>query len=168
MVVETVRLWLQEDQNNQKFDRIVFCGEDNLPHLEETLQKYFPLLPFVTGIIPEGVEGENPSAEALLGEVPGENLMEEKTDDQGGPEGENPNEKEIEGEIPYEGDKGGKFPNDFDEEKVQVIRATKPVVQETVATKPAVQETGATKPVVQDTGATKPVVQETGATKPVV
>ena len=70
VVVETVRLWLQEDQNNQKFDRIVFCGEDNLPHLEATLQKYFPLLPFVTGIIPEGVEGENPSADELLGGSP--------------------------------------------------------------------------------------------------
>ena len=69
----------------------------------------------MTGIIPEGVEGENPSADELLGEVPGENLMEEKTDDQGGPEGENPNEKEIEGEIHGDGgdgDKGGKFPND--------------------------------------------------------
>ena len=168
VVVETVRLWLQEDQNSQKFDRIVFCGEDKLPQLEATLQKYFPLLPFVTGIIPEGVEGENPNADALLGKVPGENLMEEKTDDQGGPEGENPNEKEIEGEIPDEGDKGGKFPNDFDEEKVLVTGATKPVVQETEATKPVVQETGATKPAVQETGATKPAVQETVATKPAV
>ena len=32
----------------------------------------------MTGIIPEGVEGETPSAGELLGEVPGENLMEEK------------------------------------------------------------------------------------------
>ena len=68
MVVETVRLWLQEDQNSQKFDRIMFCGEDNLPQLEATVEKYFSLLPFVTGIIPEGVEGE----------VPDENLMEGK------------------------------------------------------------------------------------------
>ena len=71
----------------------VFCGEDNLPLLKATLEKYFPLLPFVTGIIPEGVEGETPSADELLGEVPGENLMEEKTADQGRPEGENPNEE---------------------------------------------------------------------------
>ena len=117
MVVETVRLWLQEDQNSQKFDHIVFCGEDNLPQLEATLEKYFPLLPFVTGIIPEGVEGETPSADELLGEVPDENLMEEKTADQGGPEGENPNEKGVEGEPPGDGDKGGEFPDDFGEEK---------------------------------------------------
>ena len=103
MVVETVRLWLQKDQNSQKFDRIVFCGEDNLPQLEATLEKYFPLLPFVTGLIPEGVEGENPSADELLGEVPGENLMEEKTADQGGSEEENPNEEGVEGEIPGDG-----------------------------------------------------------------
>ena len=32
----------------------------------------------MTGIIPEGVEGETPSADELLGEVPDENLMEEK------------------------------------------------------------------------------------------
>ena len=156
------------DQNSQKFDHIVFCGVENLPQLEATL-KYFPLLPLVTGIIPEGVEGETPSADELLGEVPGENLMEEKTADQGGPEGENPNEKGVEREIPGDGgdgDKGGEFP--FDKEKVQGIGATKPVVQESVATKPAVQETVATKPVVQETGATKPVVQETRATKPVV
>ena len=153
--MEIVRLWLQEDQNSQKFDHIVFCGEDNLLQLEATLEKYFPLLPFVTGIIPEGVEGETPSADELLGEVPGENLMEEKTADQGGPEGENPNEKEVEGEIPGDGgggNKGGKFPKDFDEEKVQETEATKPVVQETVATKPVVQETVATKPAVQDSG----------------
>ena len=51
----------------------------------------------MTGIIPEDVEGEGKGrgADALLGEVPGENLMEEKTDDQGGPEGETLNEKEI-------------------------------------------------------------------------
>ena len=55
----------------------------------------------MTGIIPEGVEGETPSADALLGEVPGENLMEEKTDGQGGPEGETLNEKEIEGGNPW-------------------------------------------------------------------
>ena len=115
--METVRLWLQEDQNSQKFDRIVFCGKDNLPQLEATLEKYFPLLPFVTGIIPEGVEGETPSADELLGEVPDENLLEEKTDNQNGPEGENPNEKEFEGEIPGDGNKGGEFPNDFAEEK---------------------------------------------------
>ena len=44
----------------------------------------------------------------------------------------------MEGETPSDGgdgDKGGKFPNDFDEEKVQV----------TIATKPAVQDTGAIK-----------------------
>ena len=42
------------------------------------------------------------------GKVPGENLMEEKTADQGGPEGENPNEEGVEGEIPGgDGDKGG-------------------------------------------------------------
>ena len=79
----------------------MFCGEDNLPHLEATLQKYFPLLPFVTSIIPEGVEGETPRADALLGEVPSENVMEEKNDDQGGPEGETLNEKEIEGGNPW-------------------------------------------------------------------
>ena len=72
----------------------MFCGEDNLPQLEATLEKYFPLLPFVTGIIPEGVEGETPSADDLLWEVPNENLMEEKIADQGEPEGENPNENE--------------------------------------------------------------------------
>ena len=166
--METVRLWLQEDQNSQKFDRIVFCGEDNLPKVEATLEKYFPLLPFVTGIIPEGVEGETPSADELLGEVPGENLMEGKTADQGGPERGNPNEKEVEREIPGDGSDGDKGGNDFDEEKVQVTRADKPAVQETVVTKPVVQETVATKPVVQETVATKPVVQETGATKPVV
>ena len=82
----------------------------------------------MTSIIPEGVEGETPSADDLLGEVPGENLMEEKTADQGGPEGENPNEKEVEGETPGDGDKGGEFPDDFDEEKVQETRVTKPVV----------------------------------------
>ena len=153
MVAETDRLWLQEDQNSQKFDRIVFCGEDSLPQLEATLEKYFPLLPFVTGNIPEGVEGETPSADGLLGEVSGENLMVEKTADQGGPEGENPNEKELEGEIPGDGgggDKGGKFLSDFDEEKVLEIGATKPVVQENRATKSAVQETGATKPAVEE------------------
>ena len=32
----------------------------------------------MTGIIPEGVERETPSADELLGEVPDENLMEEK------------------------------------------------------------------------------------------
>ena len=48
----------------------MFCGEDNLPQLEATLEKYFPLLPFVTSIIPEGVEGEAPSADELLGGVP--------------------------------------------------------------------------------------------------
>ena len=70
--------------------------------------------------------------------------MEEKI---GGPDGENPNEEEFKGEIPGDGgdgDNGGKFPNDFDEEKVQEIGATKPALQETGATKPAVQETGAT------------------------
>ena len=51
----------------------------------------------MTGIIPEGVEGENPSADALLGEVPGENLMEEKTDDQGGPEGKTLMRKKLKG-----------------------------------------------------------------------
>ena len=44
-----------------------------------TLEKYFPLLPFVTSIIPEGIEGETPSADKLLGEVPNKNLMEEET-----------------------------------------------------------------------------------------
>ena len=33
---------------------------------------------------PKGIDGENSSADELLGEVPGENLMEEKTADQGG------------------------------------------------------------------------------------
>ena len=40
----------------------------------------------------------------------------------------------MEGEIPGDGgdgDKGGEFPDDFDEEKVQVTVATKSVVQET-------------------------------------
>ena len=63
----------------------------------------------MTGIIPEGVEGE----------VPDENLMEGKTADQGGPEEENRNEEGVEGEIPGDGgdgDKGGELPNDFDEE----------------------------------------------------
>ena len=58
--------------------------------------------------------------------------MEKKTADHGGPEGEYPNEKGVEGEIPGDdgdGDKGGKFPNDFDEEKVQETGATKPAVQ---------------------------------------
>ena len=36
----------------------------------------------------------------------------------------------MEGEIPGDGDKGGKFPNDFDE-KVQETVVTKPVVQGT-------------------------------------
>ena len=74
----------------------------------------------MTCIIPEGVEGETPSADEVLGEVPDENLMEEKTADQGEPERENPNEKAVEGETPGDGgdgDKGGKFPN-LDEEKV--------------------------------------------------
>ena len=93
---------------------MVFCGEDNLPQLEATLEKYFPLLPFVTGIIPEGVEGETPSADELLGEVPDENLFGEETADQGGPAGENPNEKEVEGETSGDGGDGdrGECPND--------------------------------------------------------
>ena len=40
----------------------------------------------MTSIIPEGVEGETPSADEVLGKVPDENLMEEKAADQGGPE----------------------------------------------------------------------------------
>ena len=171
----------------------MFCGEDNLPQLKTTLEKYFPLLPFATGIIPERVEGETSSADELLGEVPKENyLLEEKTVNQSGPEGENPNEKVAEGETLGDGDKGGEFPNDFDEEKPNetseiivphhkdgdtptvkvteskepLVLAAKPGVQETVHTKPAVEDTVATKPVVQETIATKPAIQEAISTKP--
>ena len=49
------------------FERIVFCGEDNLPQLKATLEKYFPLLPFVTSSIPKGVEGETSGADEVLG-----------------------------------------------------------------------------------------------------
>ena len=52
---------------------------------------------FATCISPEGVEGETPSADELLGEVPNENLLEGKTANQSELEGEIPNEK-VEGE----------------------------------------------------------------------
>ena len=92
--------------------------------------------------------------------------------------------KVVEGEPPGDCDKGGEFPNDFDEEKpnetseiivphhkdgdtltVTVTESKEPLV---VAAKPGVQETVHTKPAVEETVATKPVVQETASTKPAV
>ena len=52
IVIETVRLWLQEGLNSHKFERIVFCARANLPLLEEALDKYFPLLPFMHNVSP--------------------------------------------------------------------------------------------------------------------
>ena len=45
-------MWLQEGLNSHKFERIVFCARANLPLLEEALDKYFPLLPFMHNVSP--------------------------------------------------------------------------------------------------------------------
>ena len=68
-------------------------------------------------VSPEGADGETPSADELLREVPNE-LLEGKTANQNGPEGELPNEKAVEGETPD--DKGGEVPDHIDEEKVEL------------------------------------------------
>ena len=45
IIIETVRLWLQEDQNGGKFERVVFLAKANVGLVEMFLKKFFPLQP---------------------------------------------------------------------------------------------------------------------------
>lgn len=73
IIIEAVRLWLQEDQNSASFERIVFAARANVALIEKCMEQYFPLQPdAVPLMVKESVsqpttitEGESPPYDHL-------------------------------------------------------------------------------------------------------
>ena len=55
VVLETVRLWLQEGTNSARFERVIFAARTSVSHIDKFLDHYFPLRPSFSK--PEG-EGD--------------------------------------------------------------------------------------------------------------
>ena len=51
-IIEAVRLWLQQESNSSKLDRVIFSARANLSIVEKFMQDCFPLFPFTQASSP--------------------------------------------------------------------------------------------------------------------